>query len=59
MSHIFPAEALGRDFLSKGLGGISSARVPPSLLHNGPSSHANIASQVRLLYPLMFVCIFY
>lgn len=45
MSHIFTAEGLGRDFLSKSLG-LSAARAPPSLLHNGAVTHANLTSQV-------------
>ena len=45
MSHIFTEEGLGRDFLSKSLG-LSAARAPPSLLHNGAVTHANLTSQV-------------
>ena len=48
MSHLFSAENLDRDFLSKSLGGLNSSRGPPSLLHNGSMSHGNLASQVSL-----------
>lgn len=57
MSHMFTAENIGRDFLAKSLGGLSS-RGPPSLLHNG-TGHPNIGSQVRnsviLVYLFSFV----
>ena len=53
MSHIFTAEGLGRDFLSKSLG-LSAARAPPSLLHNGAVTHANLTSQV-ISFPLYYL----
>ena len=58
MSHIFTAEGLGRDYLSKSLGGLAASRGPPSLLHNGTISHGNLAAQVR---KILYTCstIFY
>lgn len=58
MSHIFTAEGLGRDFLSKSLGGLAS-RVAPSLLHNGPGSHSNISSQVGFNFLFTYLLILY
>ena len=60
MSHLFTADSLGRDFLSKSLGSLPSSRMPPSLLHNhnGPP-HGNMSQVILLIFIFIKIQFFF